>query len=78
VIGGASLSGGRGSVWATLVGAVILASITNGLTLLNVSSNWTPFAVGAVLIAAVGLESLRRNVEGRLRVRQAQTQAEVA
>jgi ribose transport system permease protein len=76
VIGGASLGGGRGSVWATIVGAVILGSITNGLTLLSVSPNWTPFAVGAVLIAAVGLDTLRNNVEGRLRVRQAQMQAE--
>jgi ribose transport system permease protein len=75
VIGGASLSGGRGSVWATIVGAVILGSITNGLTLLSVSPNWTPFAVGAVLVAAVGLDALRNNVEGRLRVRQAQLQA---
>ncbi|MEN3283852.1 MAG: ribose transport system permease protein [Solirubrobacteraceae bacterium] len=76
VIGGASLTGGRGSVWATLVGAVILGSITNGLTLLSVSPNWTPFAVGAVLIAAVGLDALRMRVEGRLRIRQAQIQAE--
>jgi ribose transport system permease protein len=75
VIGGASLTGGRGNVWATIVGAVILGSITNGLTLLSVSPNWTPFAVGAVLIAAVGLDTLRTNVEGRLRVRQAQIQA---
>lgn len=78
VIGGASLSGGRGTVWATIVGALILGSITNGLTLLSVSSNWTPFAVGVVLIAAVGLEALRNNVEGRLRVRQAQIQGEVS
>jgi ribose transport system permease protein len=75
VIGGASLTGGRGSVWATLVGAVILGSITNGLTLLSVSPNWTPFAVGAVLIAAVGLDKVRTTVEGRLRIRQAQMQA---
>ena len=75
VIGGARLTGGRGSVWATLVGAVILGTITNGLTLLSVSPNWTPFAVGAVLIAAVGLDTLRGNIEGRLRVRQAQIQA---
>jgi ribose transport system permease protein len=75
VIGGASLSGGRGSVWATLVGALILGSITNGLTLLSVSPNWTPFAIGAVLIAAVGLDKLRSTVEGRLRIRQAQLQA---
>jgi ribose transport system permease protein len=75
VIGGASLSGGRGSVWATVLGAVILSSITNGLTLLSVSPNWTPFAIGSVLIAAVAVDSLRTNVEGRLRVRQAQIQA---
>lgn len=75
VIGGARLTGGRGSVWATLVGAVILGTITNGLTLLSVSPNWTPFAVGAVLIAAVGLDTLRNAIEGRLRVRQAQIQA---
>jgi ribose transport system permease protein len=78
VIGGASLSGGRGSVWATLVGAVILGSITNGLTLMNVSPNWTPFAIGAVLIAAVALDALRSNVQGRLRVRQARIQAEAS
>jgi ribose/xylose/arabinose/galactoside ABC-type transport system permease subunit len=78
VIGGASLAGGRGSVWATLVGAVILASITNGLTLLSVSPNWTPFAVGAVLVAAVGLDKVRTTLEGRLRVRQAQLQAGAA
>jgi ribose transport system permease protein len=75
VIGGASLYGGRGSVWATIVGAVILGSITNGLTLLSVSPSWTPFAVGTVLVAAVGLDALRRNVEGRLRLRQAQVEA---
>lgn len=76
VIGGASLTGGRGSVWATVVGAVILGSITDGLTLLSVSPNWTPFAVGTVLVAAVGLDTLRTNVESRLRVRQAQAQAD--
>jgi ribose/xylose/arabinose/galactoside ABC-type transport system permease subunit len=76
VVGGASLTGGRGRVWATLVGAVILGSITNGLTLLNVSSNWSPFAYGAVLVAAVGIEALRSTVEGQLRVRQARIQAE--
>jgi ribose transport system permease protein len=74
VIGGASLFGGRGSVWATITGAVVLGSIANGLTLLNVSPNWTPFAIGAVLITAVGLDALRRNVEDRLRIRQAQAQ----
>jgi ribose/xylose/arabinose/galactoside ABC-type transport system permease subunit len=78
VIGGASLTGGRGSVWATLVGAVILGSISNGLTLLSVSPSWTPFAIGTVLVAAVAVDRLRVAVEGRLRIRQAQLQAEGA
>lgn len=77
VIGGASLSGGRGSVWATVIGAVILGTISNGLTLMNVSPNWTPFAIGSVLVAAVGLDAARQRLEGRLRIRQAQLQAEV-
>ena len=75
VVGGASLSGGRGNVGATVVGALILGSVTNGLTLLSISTSWTPFAIGAVLVAAVGLDRLRSSVEGRLRVRQAQAQA---
>ncbi|SBW22295.1 hypothetical protein FDG2_2429 [Candidatus Protofrankia californiensis] len=77
VIGGTSLSGGRGSVWATVVGAVILGTISNGLTLMSVSPNWTPFAVGSVLVAAVGLDAARQRIEGRLRVRQAQLHAAV-
>lgn len=77
VIGGASLSGGRGSVWASVIGAVILGTISNGLTLMNVSPNWTPFAIGSVLVAAVGLDAARQRLEGRLRIRQAQLQAEV-
>ena len=52
--------------------------ITNGLTLLNVSSNWTPFAYGGVLVAAVGIEALRNTMERQLRVRQARIEAEAA
>lgn len=78
VIGGASLTGGRGSVWATVVGAVILTSITNGLTLVSVSPNWTPFAIGAVLVIAVCLDKLRSGIESGLRLQQARVQAKVA
>jgi ribose transport system permease protein len=76
VIGGASLKGGRGKVWATLVGAVIIQAINDGLTLVNVSPDWTSFAIGAVLVGAVGLDVVRNRVEGRLRIRQARIQAE--
>jgi ribose transport system permease protein len=78
VIGGASLSGGRGTVWATLVGALTLATISDGLTLTNVSTNWTPFALGAVLVAALGVDTVRKRIEDLLRIRQAQIQADAA
>lgn len=59
VIGGASLAGGRGGAWGTLVGAVLLAVIRNGLNLLNVSSFWQQIVIGLVIAAAVGFDVFR-------------------
>ena len=75
VIGGTSLRGGRGGVVGTLIGALILASITNGLGLLSVDPNLVPLAVGVVLIAAVGIDAVRGRVETDLRLRRARAQA---
>ena len=75
VIGGASLYGGRGGVLGTLIGAVVLGTVYNGLVLTNVSPNWTPFAVGGILIFAVGLDVVRTRLEGSLRLRQAMLEA---
>jgi ribose transport system permease protein len=60
LLGGASLTGGRGSVSGTLVGVLILGTLNNGLTILNVTSFWQEVARGGVLIVAVGLDQLRR------------------
>lgn len=60
VIGGASLAGGVGRVSGTLVGALILAVIRNGLNLLNVSSFWQQVVIGLVIAVAVGIDVLRR------------------
>jgi ribose transport system permease protein len=68
VIGGAALTGGRGTVWGTLVGATILQTIHNGMNLLRIDTNWEPVALGAVLLAAVGLEKMRAHLETRLRL----------
>lgn len=70
IIGGASFFGGRGGIWNALVGALILGSIRNGLNLLGVSAYWQLVAIGAILIAAVGLDVLRGHIEGRLRTAQ--------
>ena len=60
VIGGASLAGGVGRISGTLVGALVLVVIRNGLNLLNVSSFWQQVVIGLVIAVAVGIDSLRR------------------
>lgn len=53
VIGGTSLSGGRGSIWGTVLGAVIIGVLNNGLVLLNVSPFWQQVVKGVVILLAV-------------------------
>ena len=53
VIGGTSLSGGRGSILGTVLGAVIIGVLNNGLVLLNVSPFWQQVVKGAVILLAV-------------------------
>ena len=60
VIGGTSLFGGRGSAWSALLGIIVISSITNGLTLLNLSSAHRYMITGAVLAIAVIIDSLAR------------------
>jgi ribose/xylose/arabinose/galactoside ABC-type transport system permease subunit len=61
VIGGTSLMGGSGSVVGTLVGALIMSVLRNGLNLLGVSSYLQQVAIGTVIIVAVLVDvALRR------------------
>lgn len=71
VIGGAALSGGRGTVFGTVVGALILGTIHNGLNLLSVNLNWEPVVLGSVLIIAIAADRVRERFETRLRLREA-------
>ena len=63
VIGGASLAGGSGKISGTLIGALILAIIRNGLNLLNVNPFWQQVAIGVVIALAVLVDSLRRRFD---------------
>ncbi|MFI9839838.1 ABC transporter permease [Nonomuraea sp. NPDC051941] len=60
VIGGASLSGGKGRALGTFVGALILAVLRNGLNLLSVSAFWQQVVIGVVIALAVLVDTLRR------------------
>jgi len=63
VIGGASLAGGRGSVAGTLIGALIMTAVANGCTKLELP-NWVQEIVtGAIIVAAVAIDRIRRRDE---------------
>ena len=68
VIGGASLFGGRGSVWAALLGWLVIGSIYNGMFLLNLETDVQYMIIGAVLIGAIIIDALtRRGRQARVR-----------
>lgn len=62
VLGGASLSGGRGSILGTFIGLLIIQVLGTGLTLLNVQSFWQSVATGILLITAVSFDRLRERL----------------
>jgi ribose transport system permease protein len=59
VVGGTSLSGGKGTMPGTLVGAFIIAVIQNGMNLTNVESNTQKMVLGLVILGAVLVDRLR-------------------
>ncbi len=59
ILGGISFTGGIGSIWGTLIGALIIAILTNGLILVGVSDIWQFIVKGLVIVVAVTLDRLR-------------------
>ncbi|MFJ5958693.1 ABC transporter permease [Paenarthrobacter sp. NPDC092416] len=60
VIGGTSLAGGKGSIVGTVIGALIMSVLTNGLRIISVPQEWQNVAIGIVILVAVYLDMLRR------------------
>ena len=63
ILGGASLAGGRGDIIGTVVGVLMMATITNGLTILGISTFYQMIARGAILLLAVYLDSLKERID---------------
>jgi ribose transport system permease protein len=60
ILGGTSLFGGRGSIWGSLFGAVLITMIRNGMNLMEISQFRQMMAIGAVVILAVWIDVIRR------------------
>lgn len=58
VIGGASITGGKGSLWGTLMGAAVLAAIAPSLTFLGINAFWEKAIQGGIILGAIGLERM--------------------
>jgi simple sugar transport system permease protein len=68
ILGGASITGGSGSVLGIALGLILLAIIQNGLILLGVPSYWSQFSTGVVILASVSMVALQRSRSGRTRL----------
>ena len=62
VIGGTSLFGGRGLLWGSLMGALIVTVFNNGLSLADVDTNYRRLAIGALILVAVALDQWIRKL----------------
>ncbi|HTP07925.1 MAG TPA: ABC transporter permease [Anaerolineae bacterium] len=60
VIGGTSLSGGEGTILGTVIGALIISTLSNGLRIMSVPQEWQTVVTGAIIILAVYLDIVRR------------------
>jgi len=67
VIGGTSLSGGKANLLGTVIGALVMAVVRNGLTLMNVNTFWHQVVIGVIILLAVGMDRISQRASGRIR-----------
>jgi erythritol transport system permease protein len=70
VLGGTSMSGGRGTIGGTVVGAFVIGILSDGLVMMGVSSFWQTVIKGLVIIAAVVVDQAQRRLQQRVALRQ--------
>ena len=72
IIGGASFTGGKGTIWGTLIGALLMAVIRNGLNLAGAKNDVQYIVIGSVIILAVTIDVFRNKMEAKARKMAAQ------
>jgi ribose transport system permease protein len=65
VVGGISLFGGTGTVLGAMIGAVLIAVVSNGMNVLNVQSYWQSLVIGLIILAGVSFDTFRRYRAGK-------------
>jgi len=78
VIGGATLSGGRGTVRGTIIGAFVIGFLANGLVIVGVSPFWQQVITGAVIILAVAVDQIQQMIQEQRSARRAVADARLA
>ena len=66
VLGGTSLSGGRGNIWAPVIGAILFTTVQNGLVMINANPYAYPVITGSVIFVAALLDSIRTRTQARM------------
>jgi len=77
VVGGASLSGGRGTALGALLGALIIQVINNAIIILNIDQNYSQIIIGAVIVLAVVLDRINSVLQEKRLARQARANKEI-
>ena len=62
VVGGVSLFGAIGSIAGALLGAILIATVSNGMNVLGVESYWQPLVIGLIILGGVAIDTYRRNL----------------
>jgi ribose transport system permease protein len=78
VVGGVSLFGGVGSVLGTMIGAVLIAVVSNGMNVINVQSYWQSLVIGVIILLGVTFDTYRRSRKGKPVLRRLATDNAVA
>jgi erythritol transport system permease protein len=70
VLGGTSMSGGRGRIFGTIIGAFVIGILSDGLIMMGVSSFWQTVIKGVVIVLAVVIDQAQSRLQARVALAQ--------